>query len=151
MFWGFSSPGGFFIVQMCIRDRAYMDAVVERARETGFVETLFHRRRDLPELTSSNHNLRSFGERVALNMPIQGTAADIMKLAMIAVWRRLKQDLPDARLVLQVHDELIVECPEDQASQAAKLLAEEMERVVSLSVPLTAEAHWGKNWLEAKG
>ena len=131
--------------------RAYMDAVVERARETGFVETLFHRRRDLPELTSSNHNLRSFGERVALNMPIQGTAADIMKLAMIAVWRRLKQDLPDARLVLQVHDELIVECPEDQASQAAKLLAEEMERVVSLSVPLTAEAHWGKNWLEAKG
>ena len=131
--------------------REYMDAVVERARETGFVETLFHRRRDLPELTSSNHNLRAFGERVALNMPIQGTAADIMKLAMIAVWRRLKRDLPDARLVLQVHDELIVECPEDQASQAAKLLAEEMERVVSLSVPLTAEAHWGKNWLEAKG
>ena len=131
--------------------RKYMDAVVERARETGFVETLFHRRRDLPELTSSNHNLRAFGERVALNMPIQGTAADIMKLAMIAVWRRLKQDLPDARLVLQVHDELIVECPENQAPQAAQLLAQEMERVVSLSVPLTAEAHWGKNWLEAKG
>ena len=130
--------------------RTYMDAVVEKARETGFVETLFHRRRDLPELTSSNRNLRAFGERVALNMPIQGTAADIMKLAMIAVWRRLKDDLPQARLVLQVHDELIVECPEADAPEVARILAEEMERVVTLSVPLTAEAHWGKNWLEAK-
>ena len=130
--------------------RKYMDAVVEKARETGFVETLFHRRRDLPELTSSNRNLRAFGERVALNMPIQGTAADIMKLAMIAVWRRLKDDLPQARLVLQVHDELIVECPEADAPEVARILAQEMERVVTLSVPLTAEAHWGKNWLEAK-
>ena len=130
--------------------RKYMDTVVEKARETGFVETLFHRRRDLPELTSSNRNLRAFGERVALNMPIQGTAADIMKLAMIAVWRRLKDDLPQARLVLQVHDELIVECPEADAPEVARILAEEMERVVTLSVPLTAEAHWGKNWLEAK-
>ena len=131
--------------------RRYMDAVVEQAREDGYVETIFHRRRDLPELKSSNFNLRSFGERVALNMPIQGTAADIMKLAMIAVDRRLRSELPEARLVLQVHDELIVECPEDRASQAAALLEEEMERVVALSVPLTAEAHWGKNWLEAKG
>ena len=131
--------------------RRYMDAVVEQAREDGYVETLFHRRRDLPELKSYNFNLRSFGERVALNMPIQGTAADIMKLAMIAVDRRLRSELPEARLVLQVHDELIVECPEDRASQAAALLEEEMERVVALSVPLTAEAHWGKNWLEAKG
>ena len=130
--------------------RKYMDTVVEKARETGFVETLFHRRRDLPEITSSNRNLRAFGERVALNMPIQGTAADIMKLAMIAVWRRLKDDLPQARLVLQVHDELIVECPEADAPEVARILAEEMERVVTLSVPLTAEAHWGKNWLEAK-
>ena len=131
--------------------RKYMDAVVERAKETGFVETVFHRRRDLPELTSSNHNLRSFGERVALNMPIQGTAADIMKLAMVAAHKRLKAELPEARLVLQVHDELIVECPETQAEAAARLLEEEMEHVVELSVPLTAEAHWGKNWLEAKG
>jgi len=131
--------------------RAYMDAVVERAKETGFVETVFRRRRDLPELKSSNFNLRSFGERVALNMPIQGTAADIMKLAMIAVWKRLREELPEAKLVLQVHDELIVECPEEQAETAANLLAEEMERVVSLSVPLTAEAHFGRNWLEAKG
>ena len=84
-------------------------------------------------------------------MPIQGTAADIMKLAMAAVWKRLRQELPEARLVLQVHDELIVECPEAQAEAAAALLKEEMERVVTLSVPLTADAHWGKNWLEAKG
>ena len=105
----------------------------------------------LPELKSSNFNLRSFGERVALNMPIQGTAADIMKLAMVAVRKRLRQELPEARLVLQVHDELIVECPEAQAETAAALLKEEMENVVSLSVPLTADAHWGRNWLEAKG
>ena len=131
--------------------RGYMEAVVEKARETGFVETMFHRRRELPELTSSNHNLRAFGERVALNMPIQGTAADIMKLAMVAVHKRLKAELPEARLVLQVHDELIVECPESAAETVAALLEEEMEHVVELSVPLTAEAHWGRNWLDAKG
>ena len=131
--------------------RRYMDQVVEGARESGYVETMFHRRRELPELKSSNFNLRSFGERVALNMPIQGTAADIMKLAMVAVERRLKEELPSAKLVLQVHDELIVECREEQAEAAARMLEEEMEQVVSLSVPLTAEAHWGKNWLEAKG
>ena len=131
--------------------RHYMDEVVRKARETGYVETLFHRRRDLPELTSSNKNMQSFGERVALNMPIQGTAADVMKLAMAAVWKRLREEKRSARLVLQVHDELIVECPENEAEAVAKLLEEEMERVVHLSVPLTAEAHWGKNWLEAKG
>ena len=131
--------------------RSYMDAVVEQAKEAGYVETVFHRRRELPELKSSNFNLRSFGERVALNMPIQGTAADIMKLAMVAVHKRLKNEVPEARLVLQVHDELIVECPTEQAEAVAKLLEEEMEQVVSLSVPLTAEAHWGCNWLEAKG
>ena len=131
--------------------RQYMDSVVAQAKEQGYVETLFHRRRELPEIRSSNFNLRSFGERVALNMPIQGTAADIMKLAMVAVERRLKEELPLAKLVLQVHDELIVECPEKQAEAAARMLEEEMEQVVSLSVPLTAEAHWGKNWLEAKG
>ena len=131
--------------------RSYMDAVVERARETGYVETILHRRRDLPELTSSNHNLRAFGERVALNMPIQGTAADVMKLAMVAVWKRLRAEELRARLVLQGHDELIVECPEKEAEAVARLLAEEMEQVAALSVPLTAEAHWGRNWLEAKG
>ncbi len=131
--------------------RKYMDDVVAKAKEQGYVETLFHRRRELPEIRSSNFNMRSFGERVALNMPIQGTAADIMKLAMVAVEKRLKRELPEAKLVLQVHDELIVECPEPQAEAAAKLLEEEMEQVAHLSVPLTAEAHWGRNWLEAKG
>ena len=131
--------------------RRYMDDVVAQAKERGYVETLFHRRRELPEIRSSNFNMRSFGERVALNMPIQGTAADIMKLAMVAVEKRLKRELPEAKLVLQVHDELIVECPKPQAAAAAKLLEEEMEQVAHLSVPLTAEAHWGRNWLDAKG
>ena len=131
--------------------KAYMEAVVAKARENGYVETLFHRRRDLPELKSSNFNLRSFGERVALNMPIQGTAADLMKLAMVAVRRRLKAEGLRAELVLQVHDELIVECPEAEAETVAKLRAEEMQGVAHLAVPLTAEAHWGRNWLEAKG
>ena len=131
--------------------RKYMDDVVAKAKEQGYVETLFHRRRELPEIRSSNFNMRSFGERVALNMPIQGTAADIMKLAMVAVEKRLKRELPEAKLVLQVHDELIVECPKPQAAAAAKLLEEEMGQVAHLSVPLTAEAHWGRNWLEAKG
>lgn len=130
--------------------RSYMDRVVEEAKETGFVETILHRRRDLPELTSSNHNLRAFGERVALNMPIQGTAADVMKLAMVAVWKRLRAEKPDAHLVLQVHDELIVECPEAEAAEVSRLVEEEMEKVVTLSVPLLAEAHWGTNWLDAK-
>ncbi|WP_297871815.1 DNA polymerase I [uncultured Oscillibacter sp.] len=131
--------------------RNYMEAVVKKARDTGFVETLFHRRRELPELSASNRNMQAFGERVALNMPIQGTAADVMKLAMVAVWKRLRAEGLEARLVLQVHDELIVECPEAEAETVAGLLEEEMENVVRLSVPLTAEAHWGRNWLEAKG
>jgi DNA polymerase-1 len=124
---------------------------VEQAKEKGYVETVYRRRRELPELKSSNFNLRAFGERVALNMPIQGTAADIMKLAMIAVWKRLRLEVPAARPVLQVHDELIVECPEADAARVAQLVEEEMEQVAALSVPLTAEAHWGRNWLEAKG
>ena len=131
--------------------RRYMDAVVQKAKQTGYVETFLHRRRDLPELASSNRNLQAFGERVALNMPVQGAAADVMKLAMVKVRDRLVKEGLAARLVLQVHDELIVECPEAEAETVAKLLEEEMEQVVSLSVPLTAEAHWGKNWLEAKG
>ena len=129
----------------------YMERVVERAREQGYVETLLHRRRDLPELKSSNFNLRAFGERVALNMPIQGTAADIIKLAMVRVYRRLREENLRAKLIMQVHDELIVECPAEEAQRVERLLAEEMEGVMTLSVPLIADAHSGKNWLEAKG
>ena len=131
--------------------RHYMESVVEQAKAAGYVETLMHRRRALPELAASNFQTRSFGERVALNMPIQGTAADIVKLAMVRVDERLRAEGLNGRLILQVHDELIVECPESEAEKTAKLLEDEMERVMALSVPLTAEAHWGRNWLEAKG
>ena len=131
--------------------RRYMDAAIENARAVGYAETMFGRRRELPELSASKHALRAFGERVALNMPIQGAAADLMKLAMVAVWRRLKTDCPAAKLVLQIHDELIAECPEADAAQVAQILREEMEGVAELSVPLTADAHRGRNWLEAKG
>ena len=130
--------------------KAYMDGVVKKAREDGYVETMFHRRRALPEIKASNFNTRSFGERVALNMPIQGAAADIIKLAMVKVFERLKKERLQARLIMQVHDELIVECPEDEAERVKALLTEEMEKVYALAVPLTAEAHSGKNWLEAK-
>lgn len=130
---------------------AYMIQVVERAKADGYVSTLMGRRRWLPELKSSNFNLRSFGERVALNMPIQGTAADLIKKAMLRVDGRLRREGLEARLVLQVHDELIVECPEGEAEQVQRLLAEEMEHVAELAVPLTAEAHAGKSWAEAKG
>ena len=131
--------------------RASMDRIVEQARADGYVETLMHRRRALPELKSSNHNLRAFGERVALNMPIQGTAADLMKLAMVRVERRLADEGLAAQLIMQVHDELIVECPEDEAARVQALLEEEMSGVMTLAVPLPAEAHCGKNWLTAKG
>ena len=130
--------------------KQYMADVVARAKEKGYAETLFGRRRYLPELKASNFNQRSFGERVAMNMPVQGTAADIIKLAMIRVAKRLEAELPEARLLLQVHDELIAECPEDKAEQAARILTEEMQGAVSLAVPLTAEAHFAKDWYDAK-
>ncbi len=129
----------------------YMKDIVERAKNDGYVTTMFGRRRYLPELSSSNHNIRAFGERVARNMPIQGTAADIIKIAMIKVYNRLKKENMRSRLILQVHDELIVEAPEEEAEKAARLLSEEMENAVSLSVMLTADAGIGKTWYEAKG
>ena len=108
-------------------------------------------RRPLPELKSSNFNLREFGKRVALNMPVQGSAADIMKLAMVRVHDRLKREGLRARLLMQVHDELIAECPAEEQAQVKRILTEEMEHAAALSVPLTVDAHCGKNWLEAKG
>ncbi|OUP45499.1 DNA polymerase I [Pseudoflavonifractor sp. An187] len=129
--------------------RAYMDGVVEQGKSQGYVSTLYGRRRWLPELKSSNFNTRSFGERVALNMPIQGTAADIIKLAMIRVEHRLAHEGLQAQLVLQVHDELIVECPQAEADTVARLLTQEMEGVAQLAVPLTAEAKVGQTWAEA--
>ena len=130
---------------------AYMKRVVEEAKEKGYVETLFGRRRYLPELKSGNFNLRSFGERVARNMPIQGTAADIIKIAMIRVSDRLEKEGLQGKLILQVHDELIVECPPQEREQVVRILQEEMEGAVCLSVPMLAEAGWGRTWYDAKG
>jgi len=130
--------------------REYMDKIKKQAHEDGYVTTVFGRRRWVPELRSSNFNVRSFGERVALNTPIQGTAADIIKLAMIKVHERLKKEGLQARLILQVHDELILECPADQAELAGRLLQEEMEGAVKLAVAMKAEVSQGDNWYEAK-
>ena len=127
----------------------YMDDTIAQARERGYVSTLFGRRRALPELRASNYNLRSFGERVARNMPIQGTAADVIKLAMIRVHDRLARELPEAKLLLQVHDELIVECPAALGDKAAAILKEEMENTVHYPVPLIADAGVGVSWADA--
>ncbi|MDR1692032.1 MAG: DNA polymerase I [Oscillospiraceae bacterium] len=131
--------------------RSYMKAVVESAYADGYVKTLFGRRRYLPELRSKNHHIRSFGERAALNAPIQGTAADIIKMAMVAVFNRIRREGLEARLVLQVHDELIAECPAGEAETVKTLLREEMENVFQLNPKLVAEAHAGGNWADAKG
>ena len=129
--------------------RAYMDGVVARAKADGYVTTLFARRRWVSELKSSNFNTRSFGERVALNAPIQGTAADVIKVAMIRVRDRLLAQGLKGRLVLQVHDELIVECPQEEVEAVQRLVKEEMEAVVSLPVPLVADTAAGKSWADA--
>ena len=129
--------------------REYMKSVVENAKCDGYVETLYARRRYLPEIKSSIFNTRSFGERVALNMPIQGTAADIIKLAMVNVYNRLNAEGLKAKLILQVHDELICECPEDEAQTVANILREEMSGAAQLSVPLTVDVKIGHSWAEA--
>lgn len=127
---------------------AYLENTVKQAKENGFVTTLFGRRRYIPELKMSNKNMQHFGERVAMNSPIQGTAADIIKIAMIRVNEKLKASGLDAKLILQVHDELIVECRRDAAEAARKILVDEMESAVSLAVPLSVSAGTGDNWYE---
>ena len=129
----------------------YMETVVADAKEKGYVATLWGRRRYLPELKSSNGMLRAFGERVARNMPIQGTAADIIKIAMVRVYNRLKDENMEAKLILQVHDELIVEAPENEIEKAAKILSEEMENACKMKVRLRADVNTGKTWYQAKG
>ena len=128
----------------------YMDDIKLRAEQDGFVSTVYGRRRYLPELRSSNINVRAYGQRVALNAPIQGTAADIIKIAMIRVHQRLEREALRTRLILQVHDELILECPPEELEQVKTLLKEEMENACSLSVRLTAEVSTGENWYDAK-
>ena len=130
--------------------KQYMDTVKADAEKNGFVTTLYGRKRTIPELKSSNFNLRSFGQRAAMNTPIQGAAADIIKLAMVRVDRRLRQEGLAARLILQVHDELIIEAPEQEREQVCILLKEEMEAAASLKVRLLADVSWGDNWYDAK-
>ena len=129
---------------------AFMEKCKSDAKSKGYAETVFGRRRYLPELTSSNANLRNFGERVAMNMPIQGTAADIIKIAMIKVWERLKREVPEAHLIMQVHDELIIEAPQSKQEEVSLLLKQEMENAVTMSVPFIADVNCGKTWYDAK-
>lgn len=128
----------------------FMENCKTNAKEKGFAETLFGRRRYLPEISASNAVMRAFGERVAMNMPIQGTAADIIKIAMIKVFSRLEKEIPEAHLIMQVHDELIIEAPEEKAEAVSALLKDEMENAVKLSVPLTVDVHAGKTWYDTK-
>ena len=138
----------YFATYSAVKD--YMNSNVEFAREHGYVSTLTGRRRFIPEIKSSNTNLRQFGERAAMNMPLQGSSADIIKIAMINVHRRLKEEGYKTKLILQVHDELVLDAPESEADAAAQLLKYEMENAVKLTVPLTVEVHSGKNWYDAK-
>ena len=130
--------------------KSYMDSNVTFAREHGYVETLFKRKRYIPEINSPNYNLRSFGERAAMNMPLQGTAADIIKIAMIAVERRIKEENLKSKLILQVHDELLVDTCADEVEKVENILKEEMQSAVKLKVPLTVEIECGTRWFDAK-
>lgn len=130
--------------------RAFMDKVVAEAHETGYVTTMFGRRRELPAIKSRNYNQRMLAERMAMNTPIQGTAADVIKLAMIAAFRKLREAGLKSRILLQVHDELVLEVKESELETVQAILHEAMEHVVSLSVPLSIDVHWGRNWAEAK-
>ncbi len=129
--------------------KRYMESVIDSAEKTGCSVTLFGRKRDIPELRAANKKIKALGKRLAMNTPIQGTAADIIKLAMIRVYGRLKKELPEARLILQVHDELIVEVPEELAEKARIILKEEMEKAADLAVPLLVDAKIGKTWYDA--
>ncbi len=128
----------------------FMFDIVEKTKKQGYVETIYHRRRYVPELNSKNYMVRKFGERVAMNTPIQGTAADIMKIAMVHVYRELKNRGLKSKLILQVHDELLIETLESELEEVKKLLVDCMENVIKLKVPLKAEVSVGNNWYEAK-
>jgi DNA polymerase-1 len=131
--------------------RAWLDKTVEEARQRGFVETLFGRRRYIPELRDRNFSIRAFGERTATNSPLQGSAADLIKIAMIRIHAALKKANLGAKMLLQVHDELVFEIPEAERTVAGALVKREMEGVSSLRVPLVVSIGAGKNWIDAKG
>ena len=129
--------------------REYIQKTIENGRSHGFVETIYGRKRFLPDINSRNANVRNFNERNAINAPLQGSAADIIKMAMIGVWKSLKKNGLKSKLILQVHDELIVDTVADELQTVIDIVKREMESVISLKVPLTAECGYGKNWLEA--
>ena len=130
--------------------KVYMDRTVEQAAKEGYVTTVFGRRRPVPEMNSGNFNRRAFGERVAMNMPIQGSAADIIKIAMINVCKKLKEKKLKSRLILQVHDELLIEAAENEVEEVKAILKNEMENAADLNVPMDVDVHSGKSWFEAK-
>ena len=130
--------------------KEYQDKVIASAKETGVSDTLFGRKRPIPELKASNFNLRQFGERVAMNAPIQGTAADIMKIAMINVFFRIKRENLKSRLILQIHDELVIETAPDEKDTVTNILTQEMESAADLSVPMEVDCHIGNDWYESK-
>jgi DNA polymerase-1 len=129
--------------------KEYMDNMILKARETGYVETIYGRRRFLPDINSRNAAVRSFNERNAINAPLQGSAADIIKVAMINIYKRLKSENLVSKMVLQVHDELVFDVVPQEVESIKNIVKEEMERVITLHIPLIAECNAGKNWLEA--
>jgi DNA polymerase-1 len=129
--------------------REYIDSVLEKAREKGYVTTLKHRRRYLPEITSPNQAMRQFAERMAINAPIQGTAADLIKIAMINIQKKIEEQKLKTKMIIQIHDELVFEFPEEEAGKAEHLIRKEMEGVIDISVPLKIDINSGKNWSEA--
>ena len=130
--------------------KRFLDTTVENAKKNGYVTTMYGRRRPIPELSSGNFMQRSFGERVAMNSPIQGTAADIMKIAMIRVWERMHRENLQSRMILQVHDELLIETLAEEKAQVCRILDEEMQHAAELSVALEIDMHTGSDWYEAK-
>ena len=130
--------------------RNYMESIKEQAKKDGYVKTMLNRIRYIPELKSTNYNIRQFGERVALNTPIQGTAADIIKLAMVRVDNRLINEGLKSKLILQVHDELIVEAHKDEVDKVKQILSEEMQSAMELNVPLKVDMSTGHSWYDAK-
>ncbi|MBO7635414.1 MAG: DNA polymerase I, partial [Paludibacteraceae bacterium] len=129
--------------------QSYMQSIIERARENGYVETLFHRKRFLPDINSRNATVRGFAERNAINAPIQGTAADIIKIAMVRIFNRLKKESLKSKMILQIHDELNFNAPNNEVEKLSKIIKEEMESAIQLTVPLIADCGVGDNWLEA--
>ncbi|MBP5198779.1 MAG: DNA polymerase I, partial [Lachnospiraceae bacterium] len=130
--------------------KRYLDETVENAKKNGFVTTIYGRRRPIPELSQKNFMMRQFGERVAMNSPIQGTAADIMKIAMIKAWKRIKEENLKSRILLQVHDELLIETAEDEVEKVREILTDSMQNAADLKVELKIDLHVGNDWFDAK-